>query len=138
MSMTPDGASGQNGADAQPLKSLRLLVVEDETLVAMLIEDIVTDAGGVIVGPAGNRDRALELVRSEAFDGALLDVNLGGEPIYPVAEAVAERRIPFVFVTGYGGASLDPRFAGAAAVQKPFGADALIQAIVDGIARKRG
>ncbi len=139
MPITPAGEPPQAAVDhaSQPLAGLRLLIVEDETLVAMLIEDILSEAGCVIVGPAASREQALELARSESYDGALLDVNLAGEPIYPVAEVVAERQIPFVFVTGYGGASLDPRFSGSAAVQKPFGADTLIAAVLDGIARRR-
>ena len=84
------------------LRGKRILVVEDEPLVAMMIEDILLGAGAEIVGPAATLANALELV-DQPIDAALLDVNLAGERVYPVARRLLHRGIPFVFATGYGG-----------------------------------
>jgi CheY-like chemotaxis protein len=81
---------------------LRILIAEDEALVAMMIEDIVTDLGCTVVGPAASVARALALIDGERLDGALVDLNLGGEHARPIAEALVARGIPFVFVSGYG------------------------------------
>ena len=105
----------------EPLKGLRLLVVEDEAMVAMMLEDMLGDLGCEVVGPAGSVARAQELAQNEAtIAAAILDVNLGGLPIYPVAETLRARGVPFVFITGYGSADIDGRFADAPTVQKPF------------------
>lgn len=111
------------------LSGLRLLLVEDEAMVAMMLEDMLDDFGCAVVGPAASVKAALELAGREGLDGAILDVNVGGEPIYPVAEALAARGVPFVFTTGYGAADIDRRFADAPAVQKPFSAGALREAL---------
>lgn len=84
------------------LKGLRVLVVEDEMLVSLLIEDILTDEGCTIVGPYHRFEGALVAARSETIDVAVLDVNLAGIKVFPVAEALAERGIPFLFLSGYG------------------------------------
>jgi CheY-like chemotaxis protein len=100
---------------------LRLLVVEDEALVAMLIEDILLDLDCVVIGPVGTVAQALALLHREEIDGALLDVNLGGgERSYPVADALAARDVPFVFVTGYGEDGVEGRYAPVTVLQKPF------------------
>jgi CheY-like chemotaxis protein len=117
------------------LEGLRLLVVEDEALVAMLLEDALQALGCAVVGPAGNVARALALLEKEDVDLALLDVNLGGKRSYPVAEALAARGIPFVFVTGYGASGVDRRFAAAPVLQKPFDGCQLAQALVAGLDR---
>lgn len=105
----------------EPLKGLRLLLVEDEAMVAMMLEDMLGDLGCEVVGPAGSVALALELARADqGIAGAILDVNVAGEPIYPVAETLKARGVPFVFITGYGSADIDGRFADAPTVQKPF------------------
>lgn len=100
----------------------RCLVVEDEFLVAMLLEDTLRDLGFEVLGPVATCAAALALVRSAsgALDAAVLDVNLGGERVYPVADALRERGVPFVFLTGYAEAELDGRFANVPVVQKPW------------------
>src|SRR4051812_36415564 len=97
----------------EELQGLRVLVVEDETLIAMMIEDLLADMGCIVVGAAATIAQALALLADPAFqiDGALLDVNLGGEKVFPVADALAQRAIPFVFATGYGKDALEPRHA---------------------------
>ncbi|HEX2101013.1 MAG TPA: response regulator, partial [Candidatus Synoicihabitans sp.] len=103
------------------LAGLRILLVEDEAMVAMLIEGMLEDLGCRVAEWATNVGAALEAVDRDEFDGALLDVNLRGEPVYPVAELLAGRRLPFIFVTGYG-RTADPlgRFSDAAVLKKPF------------------
>jgi CheY-like chemotaxis protein len=102
------------------LTGCRVLVVEDEAAISMLLEDMLLDFGCEIVGPAARLASALEMVRAGGFDLAILDVNLAGEPIYPVAEALTERNLPFVFSTGYGSAGIKEPFRGRPVVQKPF------------------
>ena len=99
----------------------RILVVEDEALVAMFIEDVLISLGFQVVGPASNANEALALLDKEDVDGGLLDVNLGGDDrSYPVAERLERDRKPYMFVTGYGIAGIDRRFAGVPVLQKPF------------------
>lgn len=100
------------------------LVVEDELLVALMIEDFLTEFGCTTIGPYGTVETAMEAVRNEALDLALLDVNLSGERVYPVAEALAERHIPFLFLSGYGEEAIPPGHADWKVCAKPFrGAD---------------
>ena len=102
------------------LKGLRLLIVEDEALVAMMIHDVVSDAGAEVVGPAANVEMAMSVLGSESIDGAILDVNLGGQRVDPLADALRARKIPFLFVTGYGKSGIGERFPAAAVISKPF------------------
>ena len=88
--------------------------------IAMLLEDMLQDLGYEVVGPAGRLAAAIALAEGEALDGAILDVNLAGEPIYPVVEALVRRNVPFVFSTGYGSAGVEPAFRDRPVLQKPF------------------
>jgi len=90
------------------LKQKRILVVEDELMIRMLLEDMLAELGCTIAAEATHIKDALEAVRNAEFDVAILDVNLGGEPISPVADALAARGTPFVFATGYGERALEP------------------------------
>ena len=98
----------------------RVLVVEDELLVAILVEDLLADAGCVVVGPFARLAAAVAAARVEAVDVALLDVNVAGEMVFPVAHVLEERGIPFLFVTGYGEAALPPNRPHWRACAKPF------------------
>lgn len=102
------------------LQGTRVLVVEDEAAIAMLLEDMLIDFGCEIVGPVARLAAALASVESEDFTIAILDVNLAGEPIYPMAEALARRGIPFVFSTGYGSTGIKDPFRDRPCVQKPY------------------
>lgn len=102
------------------LTGLRILLVEDEAMIAMLVEDMIIDSGATVVGPAGGVKEALVAIAEQPIDGALLDVNLGGEQSFEVAEALTARKIPFVFVTGYGCAGVRDRYPDAPTLQKPF------------------
>jgi CheY-like chemotaxis protein len=105
---------------APDLNGLRVLVVEDEMMVSMLIEDMLTDLGCVVVGPAARLDEAIALAESEQIDCAVLDVNLGGQPIFPLADILRAKGAPFAFATGYGDAGLRDVDKGSLVLQKPF------------------
>ena len=97
----------------------RILLVEDEILVAMMMRDILTDLGFSVVGPFSRLSEAMVAAVHEDIDAGIIDVNLGGEFVYPVAEVLLARDIPFIFVTGYGVESIDARFASAPVIKKP-------------------
>ena len=101
-------------------QQLRVLVVEDEMMVALLVREMLADFGYRVVGPIAQLDRAVETARKEAIDVALLDVNINGREVYPVATTLTDRGIPFVFVTGYGQAGLRPEFRACPTLQKPY------------------
>jgi CheY-like chemotaxis protein len=103
----------------------RILAVEDEALVAAMLRDVLTDLGFVVIGPIATIAEALDVARGEVIDGAILDVNVGGEAIYPVADALRARDIPFVFLTGYRSDGIDRRYAQVPALEKPIDPQAL-------------
>jgi CheY-like chemotaxis protein len=107
------------GETAPPLA---ILVVDDEAMIAMLLRDILEDRGCEVVGPAGAVAPALALIQAggRALDGAILDINLRGELVYPVADVLIQHGVPFVFVTGYAKHQIDPRYAKIIALPKPF------------------
>ncbi|MEJ2377149.1 MAG: response regulator [Pseudolabrys sp.] len=107
----------------------RVLVVEDEYLIRMLLEDMLADLGYAVAGAVGSMAEAQELATKGEFCAAVLDVNLDGQEIYPVADLLAERGLPFVFVTGYGERSLPERYRDRPALQKPFQAEQLGDAL---------
>jgi len=109
------------GAEAN-FSGQKLLVVEDEYIVAADFALRLEDAGAEVVGPAGCVQDALELVETEGgrLDAAVLDVNLAGELVYPVADALASRGVPFVFTTGYDASAIDPAYSGTPRCEKPI------------------
>jgi CheY-like chemotaxis protein len=111
------------------LKGLSVLVVEDETMVSFLIEDMLTELGCSTVLQAGRVSEALALLDKRRPDAAVLDVNLAGEPAYPVAARLAELRVPFMFTTGYGPSGISSEWASRPVVQKPFSLDAFAAAL---------
>ena len=107
----------------------RVLVVEDEALIAMEIESALLDAGFAVVGPAASVAAGTALAAAEALWAAVLDVNLAGELVFPVADALAGRRVPFLFVTGYSLEVLPPRFRDRPLLRKPCTPRAVIAAL---------
>jgi PAS domain S-box-containing protein len=117
------------------LAGKRVLVIEDEPLIAMVLSDYLADAGCTPVGPAQSLPRALTLIREEAFDAALVDGNLAGRSVDEIAVALTQRGVPFVFVTGYGREALPQAFREAKVVEKPFTQDQVIGALERLLAR---
>jgi CheY-like chemotaxis protein len=110
----------------QPFTEQRLLIVEDELLIALELQSIVEQLGGTVVGPAGSVEGALQLLSETTPDAALLDANLRGDRVTPVAQACRERSIPFALVTGYGRLELEePVLQVAPRVRKPFDSRAI-------------
>jgi CheY-like chemotaxis protein len=114
----------------------RVLLVEDEAMIAMLVEDMLEDLGHKLVTVASRLEEAVAAARNEAFDLAILDLNLGGVLTYPAADVLAERGVPFIFATGYGSGGLKEAYAARSALQKPFNTDALGQAINQALGRE--
>jgi CheY-like chemotaxis protein len=107
----------------------RVLIVEDEVLVAMLLEELMERMGYEVVAVSSHLEEALELARTLAVDFAMLDINLNGKESFPVAEVLRGRGIPFIFATGYGDSALASDFADALVIEKPFNRAALRQAL---------
>ena len=106
---------------SQAFAGRRVLVVEDESLVAMLLETILEDMGCVPVGPAATVEEGLQMAsEGDPVDAALLDVNVAGKQVFPIAEALKARGVPFVFSTGYGEGGLPDQWRGQPTLQKPF------------------
>lgn len=107
----------------------KVLVVEDEALIAMYVEDIVSRSGYDVAGVVSNVDDALAFIDDHTIDSAVLDVNLNGHPVYPLAEALARRGIPFVFASSYGARSIPAPYRARPIVQKPFAPSELRRAL---------
>jgi len=107
----------------------RILVVEDEALIAMLVESLLADRGYAIAGPASRVAAALTLAENETLDAAVLDVNIAGEPVFPVADMLTRRGVPVVFLTGYGRLGLPQHFRDYAVVEKPIDPEKLLAAV---------
>ncbi|GAB6194768.1 response regulator [Lysobacter xanthus] len=112
------------------IEGLRLLLVEDEFVLALGLSDVLGDAGAVVLGPVATVEDALALVeRVPEMDGAVLDVNLGDEVVYPVADALTARGIPFLFSTANDPGRLPERFARVPVCRKPFEIDTIHAAV---------
>jgi CheY-like chemotaxis protein len=115
------------------LTGLRVVVVEDESLVAMLLEDTLVDMGCTVVAIASELGEAREVLSSADFDAAILDVNLNGSRTFEIAVSLAQRRIPFVFSTGYGANILPDHFRGVPVLTKPFRQEEFRQALLSAL-----
>ena len=139
--VTRNGA-GTNGGEAngsaiglKPKDKPRVLLVEDEALVAMMIQDTLVEFGFQVIGPVSTASGALAAARESHFDAAVLDINLGDGLVYTVAEILEKRGVPFVFVTGYDAESVDVRFSGVPLLQKPIERDMLQRIFAQGVDR---
>ena len=108
------------------LTGLRVMVVEDELAIAMMLEMALDEQQRIVAGPYGSLDEAVSAARSEPVDAALLDINLAGEMVFPAAEALAERGVPFLLLSGYGDTRLPPDKQDWPICAKPFNLDDLI------------
>ena len=122
-----------NGSGNQDLNGIRVLIVEDEAAISMMLEDMLEDFGCEVVGTASRLATALQMAESESCAVAIIDVNLAGEPSYPLAATLAKRNLPFVFSTGYGGAGIQDPFRARPVVQKPFGQHDLKRTLLEAL-----
>ena len=116
-------------ATASRFAGVRILLVEDETVLSLLIEDMLKELGCANIWHASGVNQAIAILRDRQPDAAVLDVNLAGEPGYPIAEHLAAAHIPFLFATGYGRQVLPKQWASRPTIQKPFRYDALATAL---------
>jgi CheY-like chemotaxis protein len=117
------------------LTGLRVLIVEDEPIVAMLIQAYLEDLGCKVVATAFRLREALEQAAILDFDAATLDVNLAGELSYPVARVLRDRQVPFLFATGYGTSGAPPDLEGAPILSKPFQQEQLAALLLEACSR---
>ena len=122
--MPVERAAATNGAG-----KARILLVEDEALVAMMMHGILEQLDCTVIGPCATCFEALSLLKENKIDAAILDVNLGGETVYPVADALTRQGVPFAFATGYGRETIESRFAHVTTLEKPVGYDELRAAL---------
>ena len=109
--------------------ALRMLIIEDEMTIALLIEDMVTDLGHEVVGLAMRLPQAMHLASTAEIDFAIVDVNLDGRMSFPVADVLDSRGVPFIFATGYGLAGIEAPYRDRTVIKKPFGLSDLQRAI---------
>jgi CheY-like chemotaxis protein len=121
---------------SSPLRDRRILVVEDEYLIAMNLQDGLESAGSVVVGPVPSVEKAISKIESEPhIDAAVLDVNLGGVLAYPVADLLVARKIPFIFTSGYEDNVLRSRYSNVKTCTKPYQFHAMEEALVEAMSR---
>jgi len=112
-----------------PLTTIRVLLVEDEIMIRMMVADMVEQLGHAVAAEAGDVARAAELARIGLFDLAILDVNLNGKKSFPVADIIVRRRIPLIFASGYALSNIPTAYSSAPKLQKPFQIGTLAKAI---------
>lgn len=115
----------------------RVLIVEDEPLVTMMLEDMLSELGCIVAGKAATFEQAMTLVQTAAFDVAILDVNVGGKLTYPAADALAGRSIPFILSTGYSAENMPERFRAMPCLGKPFVSGDLEKAVATALSGAR-
>ena len=126
-----------SATQAQPItSSKRVLVVEDELMIRMLLEDMLGELGYTVTAEAARIDEALEATKTAEFDLAILDVNLDGQPISPVVDALVARGTPFVFATGYGERGLPEPYRDRPMLKKPFQIEGLKQMLESALERE--
>jgi len=118
-----------NNEQTPDLTDLQILVVEDEAPIALQLEDMLTELGATVVGPASRVRQALQLLQEQRVDTAVLDLNIAGELVYPVAEALETKGLPYIFATGYGVSGLAEPYRSRVVLQKPFSRRELLRAI---------
>lgn len=117
--------------EAPDLPGLRVLVVEDVAVLAWRVCDILAGAGAEVVGPVPDVSRALALLRGREVDAAVLDMNLDGETAEPIADVLAARGVPFLFLTGYARGDMGGRYTARPALGKPVRPAALVRMLAD-------
>lgn len=115
-------------SEAKP-QPLSVFLVEDETLIQMMVADMIEELGHTVIAQASDLNQALSLAQTTDLDVAILDINLSGQRIDPVAETLSNRNLPFIFASGYRGEGRTDRFRDRPALQKPFSLSQLAEAI---------
>lgn len=115
--------------DREPLKGLRVLVVEDQAPIALQLEDMLVESACEVVGPASRVGQALRLLSDHTVDAAVLDLNIAGELVYPVADALDARGLPYIFATGYDPSDVAGRYGHRPVLRKPFSRRQFLEAI---------
>jgi DNA-binding response OmpR family regulator len=123
------GSQGRHGSLRRSMTTPRILVVEDEFLLASALEEDLASLGLSVVGPYSDLNAAIAAARNETFDAAILDINLGGEMVYPLADELAARHCPILFVSGYTSAHLPDRYAAWPRLAKPYDSQSLSRAL---------
>lgn len=114
----------------QTLRDRRILVVEDEYMLSEDVRELLEAGGAIVVGPVGKLDAAMDLLKGVTLiDGAVLDINLQGEMVFPLADLLRERGVPFLFATGYDAEAIPPRFSQVKRCEKPLNADQVRKAL---------
>lgn len=122
----------------QPLSGKRVLIVEDDNILALNVADELAAEGATVVGPAASVAEALDVIASSELDGAIVDINLGGKAAFPVADALADRRVPFVFATGYLIADYIPaRHSSVRRFEKPTAPGVICRALGEALSRAK-
>ena len=121
--------------DNEPIKGLRVLVVEDQAPIALQLEDMLVESDCEVVGPASRVEQALRLLGENSVDAAVLDLNVAGELVYPVADALEARGLPYIFVTGYDPSDVAGRYGHRRALKKPFSRRVFLEAIRETVGR---
>jgi CheY-like chemotaxis protein len=119
-----------SSSGASPVAGLRVFVAEDEFHVLRLIEDMLADLGCVVVNSVSNLPLALQAAETTEAQAAVLDINLAGQSIYPVAQVLKQRGIPILFSTGYDLAGIEPEWKSCSIIQKPFAVEQLHSALL--------
>ena len=128
-----DGVADMSLPTTKALGGLGVLVVEDEPLVAMELADELQDAGAKVIGPTGTLEGALALANAQGVDAAVLDIKLQSDLVYPVADVLADRGVPFIFATGYDSGNLPAGYAKVPTYQKPASAAAVLGLLADSV-----
>ena len=124
--------------DTSSLRGLCILAVEDESLVAMQLEDILSDLGCEIAGSAMRVEHALAMLNDgRRIDAAVLDMNVAGVKVYPVAGRLRELHVPFIFATGYGVNGIEPEWRDHPILQKPYTTDQIEQALQEALRARK-
>ena len=134
-----EGAVAFVSGPGEPGGPVRLLLVEDEALIALMLEDMVEGMGCAVTGLAPRVALGVAMAETGHFDMAILDVNVAGENVEPVAERLAARGVPFIFATGYGLAGIAPDFARTPTLAKPYSPqdlEATLASVVEGRSSK--
>jgi CheY-like chemotaxis protein len=111
------------------MRTFSTLLVEDETLIRMMLAQIVEELGHLVVSEAANIEAAMSLAETQSFDLALLDINIAGSVVTPVVHILDKRGIPIILVSGYSNQTIPAELRGRLLVEKPFSQDTLVSAI---------